>query len=496
MYPIVVFTVYASSAMTLALCQSNYILFVLMYRMLSTDVDSDEVNELASKWSLRRRHVVALLAFFGFANIYAMRANLSVAIVQMTTDSVQRINGTDVIRKPEFGSWDSITQGAILGSFFYGYIFTQIPGGYLAHRYGGKFVYLVGVFGTAAFTLLTPPIAHMGKGLLIFARFAEGFLEGVTYPAMHVMWSHWAPLLEKTRLASFAFSGSYFGTVFAMPVSAVLGYRLGWPSIFYFFGLLALIWCVVWVKKVKELPEQMAGITTDELTILQREATGSEFHIVPWRQILLSKAVWAIVVAHFCENWGFYTMLTSLPRILEDLMSYQLEEAGFFSALPYLMMGTVLLLSGNFADVLRDRYVWSTVKTRKYFCCLGFIGQALFIVAASTYLSTNFIMLSIIISVGLGGLPWSAFSVNHLDIAPQYVGHLMGLSNTIATLPGMISPLIVGLIVTKHLPSEWRIVFSLTAAVYLLGALIYWRWASGEIETWAMIHAPFAETVD
>jgi hypothetical protein len=38
-------------------------------------------------------------------------------------------------------------------------------------------------------------------------------------------------------------------------------------------------------------------------------------------------------------------------------------------------------------------------------------------------------------------------SVNHLDIAPQYASVLMGLSNTFATLPGMISPALTGLIV-------------------------------------------------
>ena len=38
---------------------------------------------------------------------------------------------------PDF-EWDSGTQGLILASFFYGYIVTQIPGGYLATKYGGK----------------------------------------------------------------------------------------------------------------------------------------------------------------------------------------------------------------------------------------------------------------------------------------------------------------------------------------------------------------------
>ena len=43
---------------------------------------------------MARRHWVAILAFLGFANIYAMRANLSVAIVEMTTGSDRTINGT------------------------------------------------------------------------------------------------------------------------------------------------------------------------------------------------------------------------------------------------------------------------------------------------------------------------------------------------------------------------------------------------------------------
>ena len=37
------------------------------------------------------------------------------------------------IQAPDF-DWDSKTQGLILASFFYGYILTQIPGGYLATK--------------------------------------------------------------------------------------------------------------------------------------------------------------------------------------------------------------------------------------------------------------------------------------------------------------------------------------------------------------------------
>lgn len=53
----------------------------------------------------------------------------------------------------------------------------------------------------------------------------------------------------------------------------------------------------------------------------------------------------------------------------------------------------------------------------------------------------------ITIAVGISGFAWSGFSVNHLDIAPQHASILMGIGNTIATIPGIVSPILTGYIV-------------------------------------------------
>ena len=73
--------------------------------------------------------------------------------------------------------WDSETQGWILGSFFYGYILTQVPGGYLARKYGAKWLLGLGILGTVIFTLLTPVAADLGPGYLIAVRVLEGIGE-------------------------------------------------------------------------------------------------------------------------------------------------------------------------------------------------------------------------------------------------------------------------------------------------------------------------------
>ena len=75
-------------------------------------------------------------------------------------------------------------------------------------------------------------------------------------------------------------------------------------------------------------------------------------------------------------------------------------------------------------------------------------------------LSNNQMLQRSMISFRWGTLEWIAlnhfdllnesllcFSVNILDIAPQYASLIMGLSNTAATIPGIVSPIITGYVV-------------------------------------------------
>ena len=137
----------------------------------------------------------------------------------------------------------------------------------------------------------------------------------MTYPSIHAIWARWAPPLERSRLAAVAFSGSYVGTVFALPLSGLLAQHMGWEWIFYVFGVLGLIWCVSWAMVVKDSPEEDRNITDQELEYLRTAigVTSEESTMAtPWSAMMTSKAVWAIIVAHFAENWGFYTLLTGM----------------------------------------------------------------------------------------------------------------------------------------------------------------------------------------
>lgn len=73
--------------------------------------------------------------------------------------------------------WSTEVQGLVLSSFFYGYIMTQIPGGWLATRIGGKKLFGIGVGVSALVTILTPALASANLYLLVLGRVVEGLFE-------------------------------------------------------------------------------------------------------------------------------------------------------------------------------------------------------------------------------------------------------------------------------------------------------------------------------
>ena len=52
-----------------------------------------------------------------------------------------------------------------------------------------------------------------------------------------------------------AFSGSYVGTVIALPISGLLAEHVGWEMIFYVFGAIGIVWCIAWAWVVKVYEE-------------------------------------------------------------------------------------------------------------------------------------------------------------------------------------------------------------------------------------------------
>lgn len=74
------------------------------------------------------------------------------------------------------------------------------------------------------------------------------------------------------------------------------------------------------------------------------------------------------------------------------------------------------------------------------------MGAGIFILAAGYATSATVAVTCMCIGVASSGLMHSGYTVNMLDVAPRYACVIMGLTNTVGTITGFLSPMMVGFI--------------------------------------------------
>ncbi|XP_055900366.1 sialin-like isoform X1 [Biomphalaria glabrata] len=479
---------------------------------LKDDVKVKSANSDNVPFWFSSRLGLAFIGFLGFINVYAVRVNLSVAIVCMVNQSRTDSNNTEQSSECGAGAyrnetsdqsplggyldWDKTTQGTILGSFFWGYLIGQVPAGWIATKFGGKWVYAVTMLVSSVATVLTPLMSNFSYIALIVVRVVLGVATGMTFPAMHTIWGRWAPPLERTKLITFTYAGAQVGIVLTFPLSGMLckyGFAEGWPSIFYVTGIACFIWSIAWILLVSDDPSKHKRISKIERdyiisSLKNSKVSNSGTLKVPWLRIFTSMPVWAIVVANITSDWGAYTLLTNIPTYINEVLKFDITSNGLVSALPYIMFWLVINIGGWLADLIRKKELLSTGITRKVFTAVGKIAPAVMLIALG-YVDCSQPAVAVgllVFAVSLTGIQYSGFLVNHVDIAPAFAGILFGISNSLAAVTGFISPVIVGVITEERQTRlEWQIVFYIAAAIYIFGAIFFVIFASGELQSWS-----------
>ncbi|CAL1531202.1 unnamed protein product [Lymnaea stagnalis] len=421
--------------------------------------------------------------------------------------------------------WSKEDEGLLLGAFFWGYLVFQVIGGRLSERFGAKKVIAIAMFPVAILTILSPVAARASRYLFLVVRVIIGLgevseyllllkhqfcfhkiftlffkkcnktINGVMYPAAQAFWASWAPPNERSRLIGFSYAGGQFGNALIFPIAGYLcayGFDGGWPSVFYVIGSAGFIWCVFWVWLVSDTPDQDKTISDIEkkfikYSIGQRSKGKTINKEIPWKAIFTSRPVWAILVAHMCGNYGAYMLLTKLPAYMKEVLKFDIKSNGVFSMLPYLLFWFIIILSGMIADLLISREILSVGNTRKLMSAIGMVGPSAFLIATGFMECDQQVAAVILLTlaIGLCGVHFSGFFINHGDIAPPYAGTLFGISNTLATVPGILSPYIVSAMTKDGTREQWLSTFYVAAGIYCFGALWYCILGKGEIQKWA-----------
>ena len=411
---------------------------------------------------IQERFKLVFMSFLAIFICYIDRVNISVAIIPM---------------QQQFG-WSEAQVGIVFSSFYFGYMFTMILGGYLADKYGGKYVLGLGVLAWSLFTFLTPIFAYQGFFAIFLIRVLLGLGEGVAFPSIHSLYARWIPFTERTRVIAITNSGISAGTVFGFAVTTIIITMYSWELVFYLFGLLGIIWSFFWFKGFSSMPSENKKISNDELLKILNEAPSSEnVKKVPFKNLISNLPFLAITVATFCNNWVLFTFISYMPKYVNSDISIgglgiSLESDTFLILiiLPA-VIGVISLLVGGFIVDILIKQGLRVIVARKLFNSIGFFGAGvlIYLIPYQTSVEITLILLCLInfcIGTAAGG-----FGVNHADIGPNYTGNLFGIAGSIGMIAAVFSPLVVGFILEKT--NSWFLIFTISTTVLFFGGLFY-----------------------
>ena len=237
----------------------------------------------------------------------------------------------------------------------------------------------------------------------------------------------------------------------------------GWPVPFYLFGLVGIVWALVWFARVASEPP---GVSRSDPKPK-----------IPWMGLLRLPAVWSIIVGHVCHNWTLYLLLAWLPSYFKTTFGVSLLDAGIYSAAPWMTGFLVCNLTGVITDYLLAKGRSATL-VRKIMVALGLGGVAIFVLQLPSATSVLGAVVLTCCATGALSISNSGFATNCFDLAPRHSEVIWGISNTFATLPGIFGVYITGWLIDRT--GSYAVPFFVTGGITLFGTIFYLLFASGE----------------
>src|SRR5689334_772541 len=204
--------------------------------------------------------------------------------------------------------------GWVLGIFALSYALFEIPSGAMGDRIGPRKVLTRIVVWWSAFTSLTGIVS--GFWTMLVTRFAFGMGEAGAYPNSSSAISRWFPVAERGRAHGVVWMASRLGGAIAPLLVVPIQMAYGWRTSFLVFGILGLVWAVVWYGWYRDHPAEKSGVTEQELNEIGG-GVRSAHEPLPWKIALRTRNFWMILLMYHFYCWGSYFYLSWLPNYLQ-----------------------------------------------------------------------------------------------------------------------------------------------------------------------------------
>ena len=408
------------------------------------------------------RFIIVILMAINVLINYADRANVSVLIMEIKKEFSYLQN-----------EWN---QSLVFGSFYVGYILSQVLSGFLSDKFGGKYVLAFGCFLWSTSEVIFPYGASKLK-IFIILRVCLGLGEGLVFPAIHSILSKILPPKEKAPSAAIILSFGHMGTILSLLVTSKF---IGcWRCVFVGCGIVGFVWLVPWIVFSASSPETSIWMSNDEKSVIGCNAKSAQSENKRAKklnllQIFSSKAMWAIIIANYCSGYLFYLQLNFLPIYLHERYGYKSEVAAKLVIIPYLMLLLLSLVLGKINSRI------SSKNKKKWMQIIGMIA-GIVCVTITIFIPDKYKHLSIIFhftAASTYAFGMYGSHVSHFDLSPGSAGLLYAIGNTFTNIAGLSSVLISGMLL--RMGYEWNWVFGVAVCHLVFGVLVWGTFSSSK----------------
>jgi MFS transporter, ACS family, glucarate transporter len=355
--------------------------------------------------------------------------------------------------------------GWVFSAFGIAYALFEIPGGWLGDRIGPRPVLTRIVLWWTFFTAATGWTQNYAS--LLAARFLFGAGEAGCFPNIAKILNAWLSPNQRARAQGIVWLCSRWAGAFT-PILAFLLIRVvSWRFAFQVFALVGLVW--VWCFRTWYRDPSKAEVSKQSHPLPETLRPRAP-HSVPWKKLATSNVVLLLWIQYFAVSWGWSFYITWLPTYVRQERAASIEQSAWLSALP-LFLGGFGCLAGGAAVPLLTRVMGNRAAARATIAAVGCVFSGLFLVV-SLHVHGAFGALAII---------GTASFFNDLALAPAwdacmdagpYIGSVSGSMNMIGNLAGSAAPPAIGYLLSMA-GHAWSLVFYLSAAFYVVGALAW-----------------------
>jgi MFS transporter, ACS family, glucarate transporter len=371
------------------------------------------------------------------------------------------------------------TMGWILSSFLLGYSLSQIPGGYLADRFGPRKVLITAISWWSVLTAATAiaprlPVARwLGVAYSIaLNRFLIGIGEAPSSPSYTKVVANWMGRTHRGFGSSFNLFGIGLGGALTPVLITFIMRHWGWRTAFYSCGLLGILVALLWYFLATDRPEQHPRVNHAEIELIGRGRSydtraAAKIH-VPWRRILTNRSVIALVLGYFCQGFPIYFFHTWLFIYLVKVRGFSVTHGGLYGATPYLAIAVLSPLGGLFSDFAVR--VFDKPWGQRIAVWLGMFTSAALMWTGAHAPNRVIAILLLAAAAGCNMFASVTFWAACIDLGQQFSGSVAGLMNTFGNLGGWLSPIVTAYVAAKF---SWTVALTV-AAIVTVGSGLCW----------------------